>query len=312
MMRNGDNTGNNRNSWVTVMELVYPKNMTSEQGALCSDQRVEPLPGTAKTGTLFIAFEQPQGWAHDIMDGEAFGPELTAQLASYMSQHGASLQLIRKPGREGQIRSGHAVFIAHVEAGVAYKLRLDSPAELLHIDPARPGGEIVDHPVILVCTHGKRDRCCAFKGRPLAAALDELFPGDIIWESSHTKGHRFAPSIITLPWGYSYGHLNELAAAEMLRHCHRGELFVAGNRGRSCYAGPDQVAELAVATHLVEAGEQVKLGSLQVSAGHVVHRDGRRWDVELGQRPVDGVVSSCGEQPKVGKAWVATAVKRLP
>lgn len=286
--------------------------MTPE--VFCSDQRVESLPGTAKTGTVFIAFEHALGWGHDIMDGDAFGPELTARVAEFLQRTGASLQLIRKPGREGQQRSIRSVFIAFVEQGYVEKLSLRSIEELLDLDisaPGTSGGEPVDHPVVLVCTHGKRDRCCALKGRPLAAYLDQTFPGEIIWESSHTKGHRFAPSIIALPWGYSFGHLAERPAADMVRYLQRGELFLAGNRGRSCYAAPDQVAELAVASHLVESGECVLLGSLSATGGLVTHADGRRWEVELGQRPVEGIISSCGDLPKNGKTIVAEGIKQV-
>lgn len=278
---------------------------------LCSDQRVEPLPGTAKTGTLFIALEHALGWSHDIMDGGVFGPDLTAELADYLKTYGASLQLIRKPGREGQQRDRRVVFIADVRAGTARKHVIDHPRELLDINPLDGSGEPVEHPVILVCTHGKRDRCCALKSRPLAAHLEEQFPGDMVWESSHTKGHRFAPSIIALPWGYSFGRLNELAATDMVRFFAQGQLFLAGNRGRSCYSRPEQVAELAVANTLAEAGERVELGSLRISGGEVMHIDGRRWQVDIEEREVDGVISSCGDAPKRGKAVVAVGVREL-
>ncbi|MEJ5928291.1 sucrase ferredoxin [Corynebacterium sp. H128] len=286
--------------------------MTTELApVLCSDNRVEPLPGTAKTGTIFVAFEHLHGWGRDIMDGDAFDSETTARLAAYLKQFGASLQLIRKPGREGQQRAGHTVFIAFVEHGIVEKLHVNSVAELLNLDisaPGTSGGERVPHPVVLVCTHGKRDMCCAVKGRPLAAALESEFGGDVVWESSHTKGHRFAPSIIALPWGYSFGHLGENAAADMVRHFQRGELFLAGNRGRSCYPAAEQAAELAVATRLVEHGEVVRLGALVVSGDVVSHNDGRQWEVVLEQRPVEGVISSCGDAPKAGKAWKIRAI----
>ena len=38
---------------------------------------------------------------------------------------------------------------------------------------------------------------------------------------------------------------------------------------------------------------------------------GRRFDVVLRQREVDGVVSSCGAQPEAGLAWVAESVAKL-
>lgn len=280
----------------------------------CSTGRAEPLPGTAKTGKIFLAIEHAHGWGHDVMDGDAFGPEITEQLASYLKRMGATVQLIRKAGREGQQRANTTVFIAFTEVGVVEKLMISDISQLWDIDisaPGRSGGEEVDHPVVLVCTHGKRDRCCALKGRPLAADLTCAFDGDIIWESSHTKGHRFAPSIITLPWGYSYGRLNSSAAIDMVRHLQRGELFIPGNRGRSCYTKVEQVAELAVATQLIESGEPVAMGALQATGNTVTHHDGRTWDVTLEEREVPGVISSCGDEPKTGKALVAQEITRV-
>lgn len=135
----------------------------------CSTGRAEPLPGTAKTGKIFLAIEHAHGWGHDVMDGDAFGPEVTQQLASYLKRMGATVQLIRKVGREGQQRTGTTVFVAFTEVGVVEKLMISDITQLWDIDisaPGRSGGDVVDHPVVLVCTHGKRDRCCALKGRP--------------------------------------------------------------------------------------------------------------------------------------------------
>lgn len=69
---------------------------------------------------------------------------------------------------------------------------------------------------MLVCAHGKRDQCCAVLGRPIAARLSTEF-GDTVWECSHTGGHRFAPSMILLPTGYTYGRLSAEQSAEAAR-----------------------------------------------------------------------------------------------
>lgn len=55
---------------------------------------------------------------------------------------------------------------------------------------------------ILVCGHGRRDRCCGTLGTTLAL---ELAAGEVggentrLWRTSHTGGHRFAPTMIVLP-----------------------------------------------------------------------------------------------------------------
>ena len=48
---------------------------------------------------------------------------------------------------------------------------------------------------LLVCTHGGRDRCCGSDGTRLFQALFPP-PGVRVWRTSHTAGHRFAPTAI--------------------------------------------------------------------------------------------------------------------
>ncbi len=63
---------------------------------------------------------------------------------------------------------------------------------------------------VLICGHGRRDRCCGTLGTTLAMELSARDVGrdDIrLWRTSHTGGHRFAPTMIVLPeatvWAYA-------------------------------------------------------------------------------------------------------------
>lgn len=70
-----------------------------------------------------------------------------------------------------------------------------------------PGfGSPLDDKVALVCTHGKRDVCCARFGRPLAVLLDRALPGRV-WEATHVGGDRFAANVVTVPDGHYHGGL---------------------------------------------------------------------------------------------------------
>lgn len=238
------------------------------RSGLCSDLTDEPLPGTAKTGRLTLALEYPHGWGRDILDGDALGRDLAGRIKGYLKDNGAQLQFIRRPGRAGQQMTGSAtLFIADAVGGTLEQLSIDGPEALPEVDlsnpGAIPGAQRVDHPLLLVCTHGKRDRCCAVKGRPLAGALAQKYP-ELVWESSHTKGHRFAPSMLLLPWNYSFGRLDADSAEALLTDVLAGRLPLAGNRGRGVYDSQGQVAELAVAAHLAAAGEPVAPGELAV------------------------------------------------
>jgi hypothetical protein len=265
-----------------------PRSGTSQS---CSDVTVEPLPGTAKSGGLILALEYTRGWGRDILDGEALGKELTGQIKRYLKTYRAQLQFIRRPGRAGQQeRDRVALYIADAtaEPPTLEYLELGGPEDLLQVDLSTPGsvpGAVrVDHPLLLVCTHGKRDMCCAVKGRPLAGGLHRAYP-EIAWESSHTKGHRFAPSMILLPWNYSFGTLGLPGASAMLDDVLAGRLPVTGNRGRGTLDSRAQVAELAVAAVLAEAGDPAAPGELQVAPY-----------LEYSEHPLDAPVAS--EEPE--------------
>ncbi len=67
---------------------------------------------------------------------------------------------------------------------------------------------------ILVCTHGRHDKCCARYGAPFyfqsVATISKLDLSNVrIWQTSHFGGHRFAPTVIDLPDGRYYGVLDQ-------------------------------------------------------------------------------------------------------
>ena len=303
--------------------------------SVCSTLTGEQLAGTARGGNVILALEHPRGWGRDILDGEALGTELSQQIKKFIKSHRAQLQFIRQPGRAGQhheMNDLRPVLYISWSAGVGdptqpvlERMRVDGPESILELDLSQsghtPGAERVEHPVLLVCTHGKRDQCCAVWGRPLASDLSEKWPRDYVWETSHTKGHRFAPATMLLPGNYSYGRNAVNSASEILEHAQRGELWLQGNRGRGVWDNPGQVAELAVGRMLQGAGENVPLAGLQVSAPEGQPRDKRRatrevrdavterrWLVELESRPSVMAKGSCGDKPKRVSSWVALGI----
>lgn len=70
---------------------------------------------------------------------------------------------------------------------------------------------------ILVCTHGNRDRCCGSIAIPLYNKLKGYYTDSLkikggirIWRTSHTGGHRFAPTIIDLPQARYWAYANKM------------------------------------------------------------------------------------------------------
>ncbi|WP_018297689.1 sucrase ferredoxin [Corynebacterium lubricantis] len=294
----------------------------------CSDVAPEPLPGTAKQAGTYVIFEWPLSWSHDVLDGGTLGEEFTARLKAHLKKYGASLQLIRHPTRERRQITDHHLYLVFAEDNIMEVTHVSSPEELLELDLSGPGRNNLEqrtHPLVLICTHAKRDACCAIKGRPLVTELEKRYPfsenGDIVWETSHTKGHRFAPSMLLMPWGYSFGRMNVEATESMIEASLQGAYFIAGNRGRGTLTPTAQVAELAVASELALAHEPVKYGQFDVVSDEIAAdaksakltvvdtASGRNFAVTLASRTVDGIISSCGAEPKRGNVWDVDSVE---
>ncbi|MEE2035449.1 sucrase ferredoxin [Rhodococcus chondri] len=293
--------------------------MTDSLPSTCSALSAldEPLPGTAATAPGYVCLEFRSGWGRDILDGTALGPELSAELSARADAAGVRLLFVRRPGRD-TVRSGHTALLARTEPEHAWceRLEIAGPDDLLELIPqvvARPApgiGDPVSEPVVLVCAHGRRDRCCAVQGRPLAAAL-QAEVGDAVWECSHTGGHRFAPSMILLPTGYTYGRLDAVAGAEAVRAAARGEVFAPGLRGRSTWDAAGQAAEIAVRE--IAGDHDVAAYTVETTGTETVvrHRDGRTWRVDLETRELAPRPASCGAAPKPVRPVVATKVTAL-
>ncbi len=247
----------------------------------CSLYDDEALGGTAGCATAWLALEHVGQWGRDVLDGSALGEELPAALGEAVSQAGLKFLLIRQPGREGRVLHGapdasgtptHRVLYAQGTPGEEklYSFSVSAPEQLLELPLDNPqeliqatGAELMDSPAILVCTHSKRDRCCALRGRPIAAHLADVLPANVVWECSHTGGHRFAPVGIMLPTGYTYGRLSEPSAlAAYLSLAGRSIPSLHGLRGRSTDTPVEQAAEVAVRLELEKKGEEVTSGGL--------------------------------------------------
>jgi hypothetical protein len=156
-------------------------------------------------------------------------------------------------------------------------------------------------PVLLVCTNGRRDACCARFGRP--AVLDLLERGrHEVWETSHTGGHRFAPAVVALPTGYQFGGPDATT------------LTTAACRGRSGLPASAQAAELAVLRRIgatapspLEVAPSARPDHFEVTDGNV-----QRWRVQV--VPHDLGVSrpeSCGKDPLPVRGVQVVAVTPL-
>ncbi|MBF9071572.1 sucrase ferredoxin [Streptacidiphilus fuscans] len=263
-----------------------------------SRELTEPLAGTAPRATAWLLIEQSGPWGPRALTESHFHPELGRDLLQLTKGTGVEIALIRRPGRHADCppSKAHTVFLAHTAPGGSWvrEAHLDDPHALRDLDFAAVGaGEHGDFgtayegdPLALVCTNGRRDRCCALLGRPLAAELAASGHAQV-WEVTHLGGHRFSPTMLVLPYGYTYGRLSPHTAKEVLEATHSGTVVAEWCRGRSFWERPSQAAELAVRQDFgVEAVDALTVVQQPVADGEVAdawtvritHVDGRAWD----------------------------------
>ncbi|MFF9818030.1 sucrase ferredoxin [Streptomyces sp. NPDC014006] len=264
----------------------------------------EPVSGTAATATTWLLLEQPGPWGAKALVSSHLDPALGRALEAAAEGTGVRIALIRRPGRHADFGTPDVrhVYAAHTVPGKVWLhgAALTDPRRLLDLDLAAlgrgdhtgfdtvlDGRPHTDGPLALVCTNGKRDRCCAMLGRPLAA---ELTASGVtgVWEVTHLGGHRFSPTVLVLPYGYAYGRAQAHAVKEVLHGAQQGRIVVEGCRGASAWERPGQAAELAVRGVAGEyAAEALRVICTDGAAPRwevlVAHVDGRRWRVTVDQ-----------------------------
>lgn len=135
----------------------------------------------------------------------------------------------------------------------------------------------------LICTNGKRDVACARYGVPMYQAMTAN-RGDLVWQSTHLGGHRFAATSAFLPHGIVYGHLEFESVGQMMEDYESGILHPEFLRGRSVYDLPIQAAEVYLLENVsarVEAFELVDSSAIGETETRVVFSgpNGRRHQV---------------------------------
>src|SRR5436190_6188982 len=155
--------------------LRKPKPVRSEFCSDVSAERGEPLGATASHVEHWILVEYRGAWAYDPVAGSTLLPAIRLHLSEQLAARPRSrLLFIRRPDRRG--RDGLACFYARTleDDAVLTRFELESHEDLLGIDFTADDGRPLDQPLFAVCTHGKRDRCCARNGRLLYDALSDL------------------------------------------------------------------------------------------------------------------------------------------
>jgi hypothetical protein len=254
-----------------------------ERRPFCSDrslENAEPLAATASRVDHWILIEYRGLWNRDAIGGSGLSDQVKGRLREQRTARPhTKLLFVRRTERRS--RPGLAVMwgSSPERAGQIFAAEIDSYEDLLRLDLTAPSGPLAD-PLLLVCTHGKHDPCCARHGRPLYQALAELTGDERVWQVSHIGGDRFAGNLVVLPDGLYFGRVGPGEAWSLLEEYLAGRIDLAHYRGRSCYSFATQAAEQVVR----EAAGLTGVADLQLVAERpvVVFRGaGRLFEVDV-------------------------------
>lgn len=218
-----------------------------DETVLCADfardNRIDPG-GTALAPDVVVVVEVPEPWPKPVAKHESL-----VELVRLAAEHPEQVRLLaaiphdessprviafrRAPG--GMVRSD--LPLGEQPTAALRAVLLADTGEFVSIDGA--------HRTILVCTQGSHDVCCGTQGEDAAAAFDAEFDAEV-FRVSHTGGHRFAPTAMTLPDGRMWAYLTTDHMSCILN---RESATAVAARSRGWWGvptGPAQIAERAV------------------------------------------------------------------
>lgn len=194
---------------------------------------LDPI-GTAGAYGGYLLVELPLPWPKDVAEqadvaalrGE-IDPRIRIQALVPTGERRRVIAYLRPPSET----NGFCGFVQS-EAEVAGSVK-DAAVALLggRALPAEAEERTRD---LLLCTHGRRDICCGSLGMELYLQMRDLgLPPNVgLWRTSHTGGHRFAPTFIVLPEGTTWAYADAALVRQVLLR--EGDASKAADRYRGC------------------------------------------------------------------------------
>lgn len=244
----------------TGSEATAPRRLCSEVSRENGD---DPI-GTATPYDTYLGIEIPSPWKEDIARSVNYPPGLWDALvrawnsgavtrntgilpdpAYSVEGHTRVLMMRRPEGPFGRFEKTEYLLPDNELVGFVEALA-DGEGE--RFDPYLRSAQNVRD--VLVCTHGANDACCGKFGYPvydrlrgIAADSEELR----VWRTSHIGGHRFAATLMDLPEGRCWGHLDADTAERVLYRDVPAAGLAAKYRGwAGLQTDLEQVAERAI------------------------------------------------------------------
>lgn len=221
----------------------------------------EPMQGTGKHPDRMLLVVWPKrAWRYAMRIAEDMPPDVVAAIEA-ATEAGWRVNLIDRKADGAPIGTVFAFPMARRFAVPEGELAALISALVAGHPPqeGEPAGRM-----LLCCTHGKHDRCCARFGFAAFKALSAAAAGQgiSVWECTHLGGCRFAATALALPSLHKYGRITPEAAAQIVAAEAAGQVYLPCLRGIGSHLPAAQVAEFAV---LSQGGETQAAPARQVT-----------------------------------------------
>lgn len=297
--------------------------------ASISEDVGEDLPGTAPEANGWVAIEQRGAYGRDALRESHFPSAVGTWLKKTLAPLAIKPLLIRPAGAHPDINqesTSRRVFVASSIPGgsTLATFNIGHPDELYDVDfsavtsgriaATYSGVQIENDPLLLICSHAKRDICCAQRGRPIAKELNHRLGlhgmPHRIWESSHVGGHRFAPVGLQLPHGWVHGRFDLDRAAAIFADAQVQRVAMSSARGRSSLDPLAQIAEIAARKLTnVMAIDSVNATALGGNRFQITSSAGDSIELEVSEnQAADQRPESCA---KVPTPWHSHSIRRV-
>ncbi len=252
----------------------------------------ESLAGTAPQAQGWLLLTSQHSWPNRAV--ESLVPE---SIRSWAKARNLAILLIRQ--RPNHSDDDFTYWISDDEGTLLMGTR-HSFADVPDISLAKPAD-----PMLIICTNGKRDQCCAIEGRHLLKAIQSMTNTPLqrnIWEGTHIGGHRFAPTALYLPGNLVVGRLTPEVAVQLLNS---GEISASFIRGRSHLTPCEQVLEAHIDIFEEIIWEDATDQCDQARHIHSGTHNGVSMQFSLTSTPLPIRNESCGGKPIPGttRTW---------
>lgn len=289
----------------------------------------DPLAGSAAHAERNLLLSWPRAkWQRSLRQASDMSDEVSTQLEA-IAEAGRRVNLVH---RRDQPSEHHCLYLMPENRRYevlrdelpAFLAALQREAPLAQWEIGPPAG-----PLLLCCTHGKKDKCCAKFGyaayKALATAVDSHELPFEVWESTHLGGCRLAASAVVFPALRKYGRIGDGDVLPLLESEMADRPYLPCYRGDSRLSPIQQCAQVAALEWLAARGIHAEVSVAQPS-----HEQGSsqglleahwrstnatgRLAVSCEPRVLrryDTCADMAADPPAASQVWVATQVRAI-